>query len=90
LGRKDVHEFLDRVYERAVADEGANPGRTAKNVRECRRAVLSRTWEQERIDARLRLLTSRGKRDAASRNCLTKAEFNAVCFATLSVRKMPP
>ena len=34
LRRKDVREFLDWVYERAVADEGTNPGRTANKARE--------------------------------------------------------
>src|SRR5262249_29480352 len=29
LRRKDLREFLDRVYEQAVKDEGENPGRTA-------------------------------------------------------------
>jgi hypothetical protein len=34
LGRKDVCEFLDWVYERAVAEQGTNPGRTANKARE--------------------------------------------------------
>jgi Phage integrase, N-terminal SAM-like domain len=34
LRRKDVREFLDWVYERAVADEGNNPGRTSNKARE--------------------------------------------------------
>src|SRR5207244_3064163 len=29
LRRKEIREFLDWVYEHAVADEGTNPGRTA-------------------------------------------------------------
>jgi hypothetical protein len=41
LRRKDVREFLDWVYERAVADEGTNPGRTANKAREHLRAVIS-------------------------------------------------
>ena len=28
LNRKGVREFLDWVYDRAIADEGTNPGRT--------------------------------------------------------------
>jgi Phage integrase, N-terminal SAM-like domain len=54
LRRKDVGEFLDWVYERAVADEGTNPGRTANKAREHLRAVISWAWEQEivsRFDA---------------------------------------
>ena len=47
LRRKDVREFLDWVHERAVADEGTNPARTANKAREHLRAVLSWAWEQE-------------------------------------------
>jgi hypothetical protein len=52
LRRKDVREFLDWVHERAVADEGTNPGRTANKAREHLRAVLSWAWEQVRVDGR--------------------------------------
>ena len=41
LQRRHVREFLDWVYERAVADQGTNPGRTANKAREHLRAVLS-------------------------------------------------
>ena len=41
LGRKEIREFLDWVYERAVADGGTNPGRTANKAREHLRAVIS-------------------------------------------------
>jgi hypothetical protein len=34
LRRKDVREFPDWAYERAVTDEGTNPGRTANKARE--------------------------------------------------------
>src|SRR5829696_7152435 len=47
LRRKEVREFLDWVHERAVADEGTNPGRTTNKAREHLRAVLSWAWEQE-------------------------------------------
>ena len=50
LQRGHVREFLDWVYERAVADQGTNPGRTANKAREHLRAVLSWAWEQELID----------------------------------------
>ena len=52
VSRKDVREFLDWVCERAVADDGTNPGRTANKAREHLRAVLSWAWEQELIDTR--------------------------------------
>ena len=31
LGRQNVREFLDWVYDRAISQEGANPGRTSAN-----------------------------------------------------------
>ena len=82
LRRKDVREFLDWVYERAVADEGTNPGRTANKAREHLRAVLSWAWEQELIDAPPRFPKPREQRDVAGRHYLTKAEINALYFAT--------
>src|SRR5262249_41411860 len=51
LRRKDVRAFPDWVYERTVAEEGTNPGRTANKGREHVRAVLSWAWEQEMIDS---------------------------------------
>lgn len=33
LGRKEIREFLDWVYEHAVEDQGTNPGRTANKAR---------------------------------------------------------
>lgn len=50
LRRKDIREFLDWVYERAVRDEATNPGRTTNKAREHLRAVLSWAWEQELIE----------------------------------------
>src|SRR5262245_54485016 len=47
LRRADIRAFLDWVHERAVADNGTNPGRTANKAREHLRAVFS--WEQELI-----------------------------------------
>ena len=34
LQRKEIRDFQDWVYERAVAQEGTNPGRTANKARE--------------------------------------------------------
>src|SRR5262245_13945197 len=50
LRRRDIRAFLDWVYERAVTDDGANPGRTANKAREHLRAILYWAWEQELID----------------------------------------
>jgi hypothetical protein len=41
LGRKEIREFLEWVYERAIAEEGTNPGRAANKAREQLRAVVS-------------------------------------------------
>jgi hypothetical protein len=82
LQRKDVRAFLDWVYERAVADQGTNPGRTVNKAREHLRAVLSWAWEQELIDAPPRFPRPRPQRDVAGRHHLTKAKLNALYFAT--------
>ena len=66
----------------ATADEGTNPGRTANKAREHLRAVLSWAWEQEVIDTLPRFPTPREQRDVAGRHYLTKAEINALYFAT--------
>ena len=87
LQRKDVRAFLDWVYERAVADQGANPGRTVNKAREHLRAVLSWAWEQELIDAPPRFPRPRPQRDVAGRHYLTKAELNALYFATYRMHR---
>lgn len=82
LGRKEIREFLDWVYERAVTEEGANPGRTANKAREQLRAVISWAWDQELIETPPRFPKPRPQRDVAGRHYLTKAEINAPYFAT--------
>jgi site-specific recombinase XerD len=78
LQRKDLRDFLDWVYQRAVEDQGTNPGRTANKAREHLRAVFSWAWEQELIDSPPRFPKPRPQRDAAGRHYLTKAELNAL------------
>jgi hypothetical protein len=87
LQRKGVREFLDWVYEHAVADEGTNPGRTANMARAHLRAVLSWAWEQELIESPPRFPKPREQRDVAGRHYLTKAEINALYFATHSMKR---
>jgi len=41
LGRAEIRDFLDWVYDRAVAQAETNPGRTVNKAREHLRAVLS-------------------------------------------------
>ena len=82
LGRKEIRDFLDWVYERAVAEEGGNPGRTANKVREHLRAVISWAWEQDLIESPPRFPKPKEQRDVAGRHYLTKTEINALYFAT--------
>lgn len=65
LQRKNIREFLDWVHEKAIAQEGTNPGRTANKAREHLRAVLSWAWEQELIDTLPRFPMPREQRDVA-------------------------
>ena len=77
LQRKDIRKFLDWVYERAVAGQGTNAGRTVNKAREHLRAVLSWAWEQEVIDTLPRFPKPWEQRDVAGRHYLTKAEIDA-------------
>jgi integrase len=82
MGRSEVREFLDWVYDRATESKGGNPGRTANKCREHLRAVLSWAWEQELIDTLPKFPQTKKQRDVAGRHYLTKAELNALYFAT--------
>jgi hypothetical protein len=82
LQHKQVREFLDWVHERALAQDETNPGRTANKAREHLRAVLSWAWEQGLIETPPRFPKPRDQRDVAGRHYLTKAEINALYFAT--------
>ncbi len=66
----------------AVLQEGTNPGRTANKAREHFRAVVAWAWEQDLIDSLPRFPKPRPQRDVAGRHYLTKAEINAIYFAT--------
>lgn len=87
LRRQEIREFLDWVYERAVNEEGTNPGRTANKAREHLRAVVSWAWEQDLIDSLPRFPKPRPQRDVAGRHYLTKAEINALYFATHALKR---
>ena len=87
VGRKEIREFLDWVYERTVAEEGSNPGRTANKAREQFRAVLSWAWDQELIDVPPRFPKPKPQRDVAGRHYLTKPEINALYFATYRMKR---
>ena len=85
MGRKDIREFLDWVHERAIAIDGSNPGRTSNKARENLRAVLAWAWEQDLIDVLPRFPQPKQQRSVAGRHYLTKAELNALYFATYSL-----
>jgi hypothetical protein len=87
LRRKVLRDFLDWVYQRAVEYQGTNPGRTANKAREHLRAVISWAWEQEMIDTPPRFPKPREQRDVAGRHYLTKAEINALYFATHQMKR---
>ncbi len=85
IGRTDVREFLDWVHERAIDNEGTNPGRTANKCREHLRAVMSWAWEKEFIEKLPRFPKTKQQRDVKGRHYLTKAELNAFFLATYRI-----
>lgn len=87
LSRKDVREFLDWVFDQAVAQEGTNPGRTANKARANLRAVMAWAWEQDLIETLPRFPRPKPQRDVAGRHYLTKSELNALYFATHGLRR---
>lgn len=87
LGRKEIREFLDFVYERAVTQQEQNPGRTANKAREHLRAVMAWAWEQDLVASLPRFPKPRQQRDVAGRHYLTKAEINALYFATHKMKR---
>jgi hypothetical protein len=87
MQQKDIREFLDWVHERAVAQDGTNPGRTANKARYHLRAVMSWAWAQELIETMPRIPKPRDQRDVAGRHYLTKTEINALYFATHQMKR---
>ena len=82
LTRREIRDFLDWVHENAMANAGTNPGRTANKAREHLRAVMSWAWERDLVEVLPRFPKPRPHRRAAGRHYLTKAEINALYFAT--------
>ena len=87
LTREQIGVFLDGVYEKAIADGGRNPGRTANKAREHLRAVLSWAWEQDLLESLPRFPRPRPQRDVAGRHYLTKPDLNALYFATYRMKR---
>ncbi len=87
LNRKTVRDFLDWVYEKAVENDGTNPGRTANKARENLRSVMSWAWEQDFIEKLPRFPKPMPQRDVAGRHYLTKPDLNALYFATYRLKR---
>lgn len=80
LGRTELRDFLDWVYQRAIDLKGNNPGRTVNKAREHLRAVMA--WDQDLIATLPRFPKPWPQREVAGRHYLTKTELNALYFAT--------
>lgn len=87
LGRREIHDFLDWVYERAAARNETNSGRTVNKAREHLRAILSWAWEQDFVETLPQFPKARHQRDVAGRHYFTKAEINALYFATHKMKR---
>jgi hypothetical protein len=82
LSRTSIRDFLDWVHEKAILDEGSNPGRTANKARDHVRAVMSWAWENDLVETLPRFPKPKPQRDVAGRHYLTKADLNSIYFAT--------
>ena len=87
VGRKEIREFLDWVYEDAASREGSNPGRTTNKVRSHLRAALSWAWEHEFVAKLPGFQKPKPQRDVAGRHYLTKPDLNALYFATYQLKR---
>ena len=67
IGRTELREFIDWVYQRAIKQDGRNPERTANKCREHLRAVMSWAWEHELIEEIPRFPRTRKQRTVAGR-----------------------
>jgi hypothetical protein len=86
LGCKELRELLDWVHTQAVAEEGSNPGRTAIKARAHLRAIIAWALGSGPIDSLPCFPKPKEQRDVAGRHYLTKAELNAIYFATYQKR----
>ena len=87
IGRREIREFLDWVHEKAAEDGGSNAGRTANKARETLRAIMSWAWEQDFVENLPRFPKPKPQRDVAGRHYLTKADLNALYFATYELKR---
>lgn len=82
IGRKELREFLDWVYEQAVGRGATNPGRTSNKARENLRALICWAFETDIIAEFPRFPKPKMQRSVAGRHYLTKSEINSLYFAT--------
>ena len=87
IERSHIREFLDWVHGRAKNDGGTNAGRTANKSRENLRAILSWAWEHDFVENLPRFPKPKPQRDVAGRHYLTKADLNALYFATYQMKR---
>ena len=87
LKRADIRSFLEWVHERAVSQGGINPGRTTNKARQNLRAVMGWAWERDLIDSLPRFPKPLHQREVAGRYYLSKAEINALYFATYNMER---
>ena len=87
LSRSSIRDFLDWVYDDAVEQGGENPERTSNKARDHVRAVAAWAWENDIIESLPRFPKPRPQRDVAGRQYLSKAELNALYFATYQMRR---
>ncbi len=74
------------IYRARIAG-GSNAGRTANKSRENLRAILSWAWEQDFLEKLPRFPKPKPQRDVAGRHYLTKADLNALYFATYELER---
>ena len=86
LERSNIRDFLEWVYEKAIRDEGTNPGRTSNKARENLRAIMSWCWEHDLLETLPRFPKPKEQRDVAGRHYLTKPELNALYYATYKLQ----
>ena len=74
IGRADLRDFVDWVYEKTAEDGGSNAGRTANKARETLKAILSWAWEQDYVEKLPRFPKPKPQCDVAAvmetRRCL--------------------
>lgn len=87
LSRSAIRDFLDWVYDQAMEQGGQNPERTSNKARDHIRAVAAWAWENDIIESLPRFPKPRSQRDVAGRQYLSKAELNALYFATYQMRR---